>query len=183
MVMKLFKVIAAVAAALILSTSLQSASAQNSSTLSNVASLLTQDNGSSAGSALLGLYTQYKVDGKIDLSNVKNITNLVTLAKNIKGLSTQKNTTGFLSGLISGSKSLVSNSNSSKVLSTLSNISNLDLSNFSAGGSTVAKAAATSALSKLASKAKSSATKAVDSATDTAASKASSLLGTLFSSL
>ena len=43
-------------------------------------------NGQAAGAALKSLYTQYKADGKMDMSNLNNMLNLATLANNVKGL-------------------------------------------------------------------------------------------------
>lgn len=178
--MKSVKLIIAVAAICLLAAPVQTAKAQNSA-LSGVVSALTASNGNSAGSALLGLYSQYKADGKLDLQNASNIKNLLTLAQNIKGLAQTKNTTNFLSGLITGSKNLVNNSNSSTVLSSLSNLSKLDLSSLGTSvASSAAKSAASGLLSKVASGAKNTATSAP---TNSATNKASSILTSLFGKL
>lgn len=155
------------------------------------AQTLTSTNGNSAGGALLSLYSQYKTDGKLDMTNPNNIANLITLANNIKGLANMTNTKSFLSGLIQGSKSLVNANNQSNVLSTLSSLSNLDLSSLAGNAAkTAATAAATKAASGLLSKLKSGASNAaqqantaVNTASDKAVSSATSLLSGLFGSL
>ena len=90
-------------------------------------------NGKAAGSALKSLYTQYKADGKLDMSNLNNIMNAATLATNVKGLKGQTDKTtfykDFASGLILGSENLVTSATSSNVMSGLSNLANnVDLS-------------------------------------------------------
>ena len=52
-------------------------------------------NGQAAGAALKALYTQYKADGKIDLSNINNIMNLAALANNVKDLKGKTNKSAF----------------------------------------------------------------------------------------
>ena len=174
--MKTFKLFAVAAAALLLTVSSFQANAQTkNSVVDNVVSALTSQNGNSAGSALLSLYNQYKADGKLDLKNTANITNILTLASNIKGLAQQTNTSSFLSGLIKGSKNLVNNANSGSVLSALSNLSNLDLSS-------LGTSAATSAASSLLSKLKGGSSNA-SSNNSGAANAASSILSGLFGQL
>lgn len=90
-------------------------------------------NGQAAGAALKSLYTQYKADGKLDMSNLTNILNLTTLASNVKGLKGQSDKTtfykDFAAGLISGSNNLVSQTNSTAVMSGLTSlVNNVDLS-------------------------------------------------------
>lgn len=90
-------------------------------------------NGKAAGSALKSLYTQYKADGKLDMSNLNNILNMTTLASNVKGLKgmTDKSTfyKDFAAGLIAGSGNLVTQNNSVAVMSGLTNlVNNVDLS-------------------------------------------------------
>jgi len=89
---------------------------------------LTTENGENAGSALLGLYNQYKTDGKIDLTNKYNVVNLLNLSSNIADLSKQMDNKSFLAGLLNGGKSLVNENNSATVLESLAALSNLDLS-------------------------------------------------------
>ena len=90
-------------------------------------------NGQAAGAALKALYTQYKADGKIDLSNINNIMNLAALANNVKDLKGKTNKSAFYkdfaAGLITGSNSLVTSSNSTAVMNGLSKlVNNVDLS-------------------------------------------------------
>lgn len=153
-------------------------SASEGLNLGNVASALTSSNGIQAGVALLSLYTQYKSTGTIDLKNADNIKNILTIAQNIKGLknaTAQTNTTDFVSGLISGSKNLVTQDNSSTVLSSLKSLSNVDVSQLA---SAAASSAASGALSKLAS-AKQNASETTSSAVSSASSILTSLFGVL----
>lgn len=89
-------------------------------------------NGQAAGVALKALYTQYKADGKIDLSNINNIMNLAALANNVKDLKGQTSKSAFYkdfaAGLVTGSNSLVTSSNSTAVMNGLSKlVNNVDL--------------------------------------------------------
>ncbi|MBQ0080865.1 MAG: hypothetical protein KBS95_04890 [Alistipes sp.] len=146
--------------------------------LGSVASALTSSNGLKAGTALLSLYTEYKSTGTIDLKNLENIQKILTIAQNIKGLkdaTPKTNTTDFVSGLISGSKNLVTQSNSSTVLEGLKSLANVDVSSLA---NSAATSASKSALSKLAG-AKATASEA----TQEAASSATSILTSLFSAL
>lgn len=85
-------------------------------------------NGQAAGAALKSLYGQYKADGKFDMSNLNNIINLASLAQNIKGLKgiTDKGAfyKDFASGLVLGSNNLVTEQNSTSVMSGLTNMAN-----------------------------------------------------------
>jgi len=85
-------------------------------------------NGQAAGAALKALYTQYKADGKIDLSNINNIMNLAALANNVKDLKGKTNKSAFYkdfaAGLVTGSNSLVTSSNSTAVMNGLSKLVN-----------------------------------------------------------
>ena len=133
---------------------------------------LSKENGEAAGAALAQLYSQFKANGKLDMTSPANIANTVSLASNIKNLTKTKDVTSFVSGLISGSKNLVNDSNVSSVLSALEAISELDLK--SLGGGSV-KAAASGLLSKLGGKTNTNA--GGDSA------EASGILAKLFSKL
>lgn len=150
------------------------------------AAKLNLQNGLSAGKALYSLYTQYKADGKkLDLSNQSNITNLISLVTNIKGLTAESTTSNtaasFLSGLISGSSNLVTKSNSNSVLSALGSIANLDVSSLAANA---ASSAASSAVSSLLKKASGSTTTSTSNTnSNTVASTASTVLSSLFSKL
>ena len=183
--MKALKIFAAVALATLLAapcranvSSVSAPAAQTSSTTT-----LTKNNGAAAGKALLALYTQYKSNGSLDMTNPTNIMNMVTLANNIKGLKSSVNTSNFLKGLISGSQKLVNTSNSKNVLSSLTKLAGLDLSSLqtsakSAAGN-AAKSAATEALSKIASS--KDAANSVSNAKEIAS--AASTLNTLFKTL
>lgn len=103
------------------------------------------DTGSSAGSALLGLYNQYKKDGKIDLSKLENILNLATLATNIKGIGKSVDTSAFVSGLVTGSKNLVNKANSAKVLESLTALAGVNLNSISNAANKIENNAAASA--------------------------------------
>ena len=135
---------------------------------------LNLNNGIQAGMALLSLYKQYKSNGKLDLTNASNITSLLSLASNIKGLKSGDNNTSFLSGLMQGSSNLVNKSNSSTVLNTLSSLAGMNINKDSLKD-TAAEATVSGVLSKLVSRSSSS--------TSNTASQASSLLTTLFSGL
>lgn len=191
--MKIIKALAAAAALIILLPS-QQANAQilknlfggssnntttTTNTTSNVASTvaaLTQGNGANAGLALLGLYTQYKADGKLDFKNVNNINNLLTLASNIKGLDKLTEKAPFISGLISGSKNLVNQKNSNTVVNSLTSLAGLDLSSL---GTAAAGAAASSAVSSLLGGSNTQATSQTTQATNQAASILTGLFGAL----
>lgn len=191
--MKIIKALAA-AAALIIMLPSQQANAQilknlfggssnntttTTNTTSNVASTvaaLTQGNGANAGLALLGLYTQYKADGKLDFKNVNNINNLLTLASNIKGLDKLTEKAPFISGLISGSKNLVNQKNSNTVVNSLTSLAGLDLSSL---GTAAAGAAASSAVSSLLGGSNTQATSQTTQATNQAASILTGLFGAL----
>ncbi len=180
--MKTIRIIAAIAAAFLLIAPAPTSKAQ-SLNLASVASALTGSNGTSAGAALLGLYTQYKADVKFDLGNASNISNLITLANNVKGLkngTAKTDTSSFLTGLISGSKNLVNNNNSTSVLNSLSSIANLDLSSL---GTAAATAAATKAKTGLLAKLTGKSSNTEATTTNAAASQAGSILTSLFKTL
>lgn len=180
--MKITKIIAVAAAAILLCMPFQQAKAQiNLGNVANAVSGLTANNGNSAGMALLGLYTQFKADGnKLDFKNANNINNLITLATNVKDLGKLKDKASYVSGLIKGSKNLVNNNNSANVLSSLTQISNLDLSSLGTAAATAAaSSAATSALSKLTG----GSTTAASSTTNQATTQAASILTGLFKNL
>lgn len=117
--MKAKSIIAAAAAILVMvsSCSILKGGAQSAS-----------NSGTSVGAALLGLYTQYKTNGKIDLSNLGNLANLGTILANIGGLSNASSSfvDEFSAGLINGSSNLVNSVNSAKIVSGLSSLANID---------------------------------------------------------
>ena len=100
-------------------------------------------NGQQAGAALKTLYTQYKTDGKLDVTNLNNIISLATLAKNVEGLKGVSDRTSFYkdfaAGLISGSNNLVTQTNSNAVMNGLTSlVNNVDLSALQGNASEIA---------------------------------------------
>ena len=93
--------------------------------------------GQAAGVALKALYGQYKADGKLDMGNLTNLVNLASLATSVQNLKGQTDKSAFykdfVTGLISGSSNLVSEANSTSVMSGLTNlVNNVDLSGLTA---------------------------------------------------
>ena len=196
--MKALKIFAVAALAMILAApcraNVSSAAVPAAQTTSTS---LTKNNGAAAGKALLALYTQYKSDGSLDMTNPTNILNMVALADNIKELKSSVNTTNFIAGLISGSGKLVNNSNSGTVIGSLTKLAGMDLSSLRASAKTAeeaiknapaaaktaagkaAKSVASEALSRLASS--KNASTAVSNAKEVAS--AASTLSTLFKTL
>lgn len=88
--------------------------------------------GQASGAALKNLYSQYKTDGKIDVTNLNNVINLATLANGIQGLKGQDDKTAFYTdfamGLILGSNNLVTQTTAPTVTNSLSGLANTDLS-------------------------------------------------------
>ena len=87
--------------------------------------------GQTSGAALKALYSQYKADGKnLNMTNMQNMINLASLATNVQGLKTADAAykKDFVKGLILGSTNLVTNNNSTSVLSSLTNFAKMDLS-------------------------------------------------------
>lgn len=154
--MKAFKIFAIAAAAIILAAPCRASEVPEISAVPATAgtstSTLTTSNGTAAGTALLALYNQYKSNGKVDFTNATNISNLITLATNVKGLTSNSNTKSFVKGLISGSKKLVNSSNSSKVISSLTKLANLDLSSLKSSAKSAATDAAKSTAESVISK-------------------------------
>ena len=95
--------------------------------------------GSNTGSALVGLYNQYKTDGKVDLGNLNNLTNILSLAASVTDIkNAEKGTnyyTTFASGLITGSTQKVNNNNVDNVISGLTTIDYNTLTDKSASAS------------------------------------------------
>ena len=71
---------------------------QSTSTEANTAT----SEGKQAGIALKALYTQYKADGKFDMTNLNNLMNLTTLSNKIKGLKGKSNKSSFYKDFLSG---------------------------------------------------------------------------------
>ena len=145
----------------------QDANAQLSNLLKKVTGSSTtttaQSAGSETGAAIKALYNQYKADKTLDMTNLTTIANVTKLANSISGLKTNlKDKTyskDFTKGLILGSSNLVTESNSSSVLSQLKKLTNVDLSS-------IASAAASSSTAQKASSAVSEAKKVSDSVTN-----------------
>ena len=96
-------------------------------------------NGQSSGAALKSLYSQYKTDGKVDLTNLNNIISMAQLVNGIQGLKGLDDKsafyTDFASGLILGSNNLVTQQTSKPVTNTLGSlVSGTDLSAIAAAG-------------------------------------------------
>ena len=95
--------------------------------------------GQASGEALKSLYTQYKTDGQIDVTNLSNIIMLAQLTNGIQGLKDVDDKSAFYSdfaqGLIMGSDHLVTKSTANTVTNTLQSLANsADLSLISAAG-------------------------------------------------
>lgn len=144
--------------------------------------------GQASGAALKNLYTAYKADGKVDMSNISNILNVVTLAKNIQGLKGQEDTSDFYRdfgiGLVAGSNNLVTNKTSSPVTNTLGALaSSTDLSALTSLATTAATQAVLNSTSTANTAA--SAASALSSVTESTAGVANTLssLSSIFSLL
>ena len=110
--------------------------------------------GQAAGAALKALYGQYKADGKLDMSNLTNLVNLAALATSVQNLKGQTDKSAFYkdfaAGLITGSNNLVTESNSSSIMSGLTNlVNNVDLSGLTASAEDKAQSAASALTEKL----------------------------------
>lgn len=95
--------------------------------------------GQTSGAALKSLYSQYKTDSKVDLSNINNIISLAQLVNGVQGLKNMDDKSQFYSdfaaGLILGSQSLVTEKTSMPVTGALSTLVNgTDLSAIAAAG-------------------------------------------------
>ena len=128
--------------------------------------------GQAAGVALKALYGQYKVDGKLDMSNLTNLMNLAALATSVQNLKGQTDKTtfykDFVKGLITGSNNLVNENNSTSIMSGLQNlVNNVDLSGLTASAEEKAESAAATLTEKLTG-ASEKANTAVENATEIA---------------
>ena len=95
--------------------------------------------GQASGAALKSLYSQYKTDGQIDVTNLNNIIMLAQLSNGIQGLKGVDDKSEFYNqfaeGLILGSDRLVTKNTASTVTSTLQSLANsTDLSTIAAAG-------------------------------------------------
>lgn len=95
--------------------------------------------GQASGAALKSLYSQYKTDGQIDVTNLNNIIMLAQLSNGIQGLKDVDDKSEFYNqfaeGLILGSDRLVTKNTAGTVTSTLQSlVNNTDLSTIAAAG-------------------------------------------------
>lgn len=96
-------------------------------------------NGQASGAALKSLYSQYKTDGKVDLTNLNNIVSMAQLVNGIQGLKNVEEKSkfygDFAAGLILGSNNLVTQQTSKPVTGTLQNlVTGTDLTAIAAAG-------------------------------------------------
>ena len=113
--------------------------------------------GQTAGTALKALYAQYKLDGKkLNMDNASNLLNAASLAGSVKDLKSSDLTykKDYAKGLIFGSNNLVTESNSTDVVSGLTSLANMDLTSLTENEAL--QAAASQALQNKASEAVSS---------------------------
>ena len=101
-------------------------------------------NGQASGAALRNLYTQYKADGnKVDMTNIQNILNLATLSQAVTELKDAGKVDKsdyvkeFATGLILGSNNLVNQTNSTPVVSNLTNLAGINLSSVTGAAATL----------------------------------------------
>ena len=95
--------------------------------------------GQQSGAALKSLYSQYKTDGQIDVTNLNNIIMLAQLSNGIQGLKGVDDKSAFYNefaeGLILGSDRLVTKNTASTVTNTLQSLATgTDLSTIAAAG-------------------------------------------------
>ena len=95
--------------------------------------------GQQSGAALKSLYSQYKTDGQIDVTNLNNIIMLAQLSNGIQGLKDVDDKSEFYNefaeGLILGSDRLVTKNTASTVTNTLQSLVNgTDLTTIAAAG-------------------------------------------------
>jgi hypothetical protein len=144
--------------------------------------------GQASGAALRNLYTQYKTDGKIDMTNINNILNLAALSQCIGELKDagkvdkSEYVKEFATGLILGSNNLVNQTNSTPVVGGLTNLAGINLSSVTtaaagllANGITTANAAAQQAAAQQAA----AATQQAATATTNTASAISNAITTV----
>lgn len=76
--------------------------------------------GSQSGVALKALYNQYKIDGKLDLSNLSNVANILNVAAQAQKIKNAEkgsvNYTDFSKGLVEGATGLISDVNADAVV-------------------------------------------------------------------
>ena len=76
--------------------------------------------GQQSGVALKALYNQYKLDGKLDLSNLSNVANILNVAAQAQQIKNAEkgtvNYTDFSKGLVEGATGLISDINADAVV-------------------------------------------------------------------
>lgn len=87
--------------------------------------------GQAAGTALRALYSQYKTNGKLDMTNLTTLTNVLTLTNSCQLLKSATKGSGtysdFSKGLVAGSSNLINTTNTETVMDNLTNvITNID---------------------------------------------------------
>lgn len=107
-------------------TSSPSASQVESSVKDAISSAVATNNsasflaGSQSGVALKALYNQYKLDGKLDLSNLSNVANILNVAAQAQQIKNAEkgsvNYTDFSKGLVEGATGLISDINADSVV-------------------------------------------------------------------
>ena len=153
-----------------------------SASTSTAPTALTQ--GQNAGIALKSLYAQYKADGKtLDMGNLSNILSVASLAGSVKELKGADATykKDYAKGLVLGSLNLVTEPQSTSVLSGLTSLADIDLTSLTqnealqnAAGD-VLKEKATATIASLLS----SDNNKVSETTEKANSRASQVAGTI----
>lgn len=82
--------------------------------------------GSQSGVALKALYNQYKLDGKLDLSNLSNVANILNVAAQAQQIKNAEkgtvNYTDFSKGLVEGATGLISDINADAVVDGLKQV-------------------------------------------------------------
>lgn len=99
------------------------------SALGKISSSVDYQNGSTAGSVIANLFSQFKSSGTVDLSKAQNILNAASLISSLKSLTSGSNAAvkDFSQGIVSTSQNLVNSNNVQKVVSTLQSIGKLNL--------------------------------------------------------
>ena len=112
-------------------------------------------NGQATGAAIKSLYSQYKTDGRIDVTNINNVMNMVAVANGIQGLKGLDDKSSFYkdfaAGLIFGSNNLITNNTSSAITGLLGGLANQNLSGLTGMATTSINNAVSSAVSGVAS--------------------------------
>lgn len=99
------------------------------SSLSKAASSPDYQNGSTAGSVIANLFSQFKSSGTVDFSKAQNILNAASLISSLKSLTSGSNAAvkDFSQGIVATSQNLVNKDNVQKVVETLQSLGKLNL--------------------------------------------------------